>query len=61
MKSLNYLFNLPKADAEQYVKDHENTSIGRAKDAGCYYGVQLESFGIVGIYVEEEDGTTTES
>jgi len=53
---MKWLFNLPKKNSEEYLKEsgHENLMIGKPKDAGCYYGVQLEGMGIVGIYSEDE-------
>lgn len=52
---LVWIGNLPKDHANEYVKNHPKSSIGKCKDSGCYYGMQLDNMGIVGVYQEECD------
>jgi hypothetical protein len=52
---LIYLFNLPKDHAAEYIKEHQDCMIGKSKDAGCYYGIQLDGMGIVGVYQKQKE------
>lgn len=63
MKKLKHILNIHKDDVEGYKTwgTYKQFVVGKPVDFGCYYAIQLESFGIVGLYIEVEDEEQTES
>lgn len=59
---LKHILNIHKDDVEGYKiwGTYKEFIVGKPIDSGCYHSIQLENFGIVGLYIEVEDEEKTE-